>query len=104
LFNFVRPSDYKLELTPTNSGGFDSKYIRYGDSDSTLARIAFSWHISNDEGDSPESLSATYTIENSEGGVSTFTRWYNKGVNPDFSIYQYLTPGDNHVTIQCIGT
>ena len=103
LFNFVRPSDYKLELTPTNSGGFDSRYIRYGESNSIQARIAFSWHISNDEGDSSEGLYVTYTIENSEGGITTFTRSYNKGISPDFSIYKYLTSGDNNVTISCRG-
>ena len=62
LFNFARPSDYKLELTSTYAGGFGDKYIRYGDSSSTSAYIAFSWNISNDEGDSSESMSMTYTI------------------------------------------
>ena len=28
LFNFVRPSDYKLELTATDPNGFNNKYIR----------------------------------------------------------------------------
>ena len=56
LFNFVRPSDYKLELTAINSGGFNNKFIRYGDVNSTEARIAFSWNIYNDEGDSDDSL------------------------------------------------
>ena len=62
LFNFARPSDYKLELASTYAGGFDNKYIRYGDSSSISAYIAFSWNISNDEGDSSESMSMTYTI------------------------------------------
>ena len=106
LFNFVRPSDYKLELTPTNSGGFDSKFVRYGDSDNIGARIAFSWNISNDEGDSSDSLSATYTIANTSTGASTtFTRWYNRSdANPDFSIYNYLQPGENSITIACKGS
>lgn len=106
LFNFVRPSDYKLELTPTNSGGFDSKFVRYGDSDNMGARIAFSWNISNDEGDSSDSLSATYTIANTATGSSTtFTRWYNRSdANPDFSIYDYLQPGENSITIACKGS
>jgi len=50
LFNFVRPSDYKLDLTATNSDGFNNKYVRYGDSDSQGTRIAFQWDIYNDEG------------------------------------------------------
>lgn len=50
LFNFVRPSDYTLELIATNSNGFGNKYVRYGDSDSQGARIAFQWNIYNDEG------------------------------------------------------
>ena len=62
LFNFARPSDYKLELASTYAGGFDDKYIRYGDSSSVSAHIAFSWNISNDEGDSSESMSMTYII------------------------------------------
>ena len=105
LFNFVRPSDYKLELTAINSDGFNNKFIRYGDSASTGSRIAFSWNINNDEGDSSDSLSATYTISNtSTGSSTTFTRWYNKSdANPDFSIYDYLKPGENVVTIECKG-
>ena len=103
LFNFVRPSDYKLELSATNAGGFDDRYIRYGDSDSVSAHIAFSWSITNDEGESPESMSMTYTIENADGGIFTKTNRYNKGVRPDINIYEHLTPGDNSVTIQCRG-
>jgi hypothetical protein len=68
LFNFVRPSDYKLELTAINGDGFNSKFIRYGDSTSTGARIAFAWSIYNDEGESSDSLSVTYTIANSQTG------------------------------------
>jgi hypothetical protein len=104
LFNFVRPSDYKLELIATNSGGFDNKYIRYGDSNNVGARIAFQWNISNDEGDSSDSLSVTYTIVNSSTGASdTFTHVYNNSVYPDFSIYEKLQPGENKVTISCKG-
>ena len=106
LFNFVRPSDYKLELVATNSDGFNNKFIRYGDSNSTSAVIAFSWNIFNDEGDASDSMSATYTITNEATGSSTtFTRWYNRSdANPNFSIYEYLQPGENTVTIQCKGT
>lgn len=106
LFNFVRPSDYKLELTAINSDGFNNKFIRYGDSASTGARIAFQWSIYNDEGESSDSLSATYTIANSSTGASTtFTRWYNKSdASPNFSIYEYLQPGENVVTIECKGS
>ena len=106
LFNFVRPSDYKLELTATNSDGFNNKFVRYGDINSTGTRIAYSWNIYNDEGDSSDSLSATYTISNVASGASTtFTRWYNRSdANPDFSIYDYLQPGENVVTIECKGT
>jgi hypothetical protein len=79
LFNFVRPSDYKLELTATDANGFNNKYIRYGDSNNTAARIAFHWSIYNDEGESSDTLSATYTITNTANGTSTsFTRWYNR--------------------------
>ena len=106
LFNFVRPSDYKLEMTATNSGGFNNKFVRYGDTTSVGTRIAFSWNIYNDEGDSSDSLSVTYTITNSSTGASTtFTRWYNKSdANPDFSIYDYLQPGENIVTIEGKGS
>ena len=48
-------------------------------------------------------ISVTYTIENSEGGITSFTRNYNKGISPDFSIYQYLTSGDNNISISCKG-
>jgi len=41
LFNFVRPSDYKLELIATNSDGFLNKFVRYGDTNSTGTRIAY---------------------------------------------------------------
>ena len=45
-------------------------------------------------------MQATYTIENETSGKSTtFTRWYNKGEAVDFSIYDYLEPGTNTVTI-----
>lgn len=106
LFNFVRPSDYKLDLTAINSDGFNNKFVRYGDADSQGARIAFQWDIYNDEGQSSDSLSVTYTITNSSSGTSTsFTRWYNRSdANPDFSIYQYLQPGENTITIEGRGT
>lgn len=106
LFNFVRPSDYKLEMTATNSDGFNNKFVRYGDTTSTGTRIAFSWNIYNDEGDSSDSLQVTYTITNQSTGASTtFTRWYNRSdANPDFSIYDYLKPGENVVTIEGRGS
>lgn len=106
LFNFVRPSDYKLELTAKDSDGFNNKYIRYGDTDSASAKIAYHWSIYNDEGESSDSLSATYTITNSSTGASTtFTRWYNRSdADPNFSIYNYLAAGENVVTIEAKGT
>lgn len=106
LFNFVRPSDYKLELTATDANGFNNKYIRYGDSNNTAARIAFHWSIYNDEGESSDTLSATYTITNTANGTSTsFTRWYNRSdLDPNIQIYNYLQPGENVVTIECRGT
>jgi hypothetical protein len=106
LFNFVRPSDYKLELTATDANGFNNKYIRYGDSNNTAARIAFHWSIYNDEGESSDTLSATYTISNAASGSSTtFTRWYNRSdADPNIQIYSYLQPGENVVTIECKGT
>lgn len=106
LFNFVRPSDYKLDLTAADSNGFNNKYIRYGDSENTGARISYQWSIYNDEGEASDSLSATYTITNTSSGSSTtFTRWYNKSdANPNFSIYEYLQPGENVVTIEARGT
>jgi hypothetical protein len=93
-------------LTAINSDGFNNKYIRYGDAASTAARIAFSWNIYNDEGDSSDSLSVTYTVANTSSGASTtFTRWYNRSdANPDFSIYDLLQPGENTVTIEGKGT
>ena len=105
LFSFARPSDYKLELSAIGTDGFSTRYIRYGDSNNSGARIAFSWNIFNDEGDSSDSLQATYTISNTSSGYSTtFTRWYNKAdANPDFSIYDYLRPGENVITIACKG-
>jgi hypothetical protein len=106
MFNFVRPSDYKLELQALDSTGFDNKFIRIGDSSNTGARIAFRWSIYNDEGESSDSLSVTYTIENtSSGAVTSFTRWYNKSDgNPNVNIYNYLQPGENVVTIACKGS
>ena len=106
LFNFVRPSDYKLELTATEAGGFNNKFIRYGDTNNTGGRIAYSWRIYNDEGDSTDSLSVTYTITNVASGTSTsFSRWYNSSdADPNFSIYDNLQPGENVVNIEARGT
>lgn len=105
LFNFVRPSDYKLDLTATSSDGFNNKFVRSGDTNSNGARIAFQWDIYNDEGQSSDSLSVTYTITTSSGATTSFTRWYNRSdANPDFSIYNYLEPGENIVTIEGRGT
>ena len=105
LFNFVRPSDYKLELTAIEAGGFNNKYVRYGDSNNTSSRIAYSWRIYNDEGESTDSLSVTYTITNvAEGSSTSFTRWYNRSdADPNFSIYDYLKPGENAVSIEAKG-
>ena len=106
LFNFVRPSDYKLELTATDPNGFNNKYIRLGDSNNSAARIAFHWSIYNDEGESSDAMSATYTITNSASGASTsFTRWYNKSdADPNIPIYNYLQPGENVISVECKGT
>lgn len=101
LFNFVRPSDYKLDLV-INS---DNKFVRYGDSSNLNTRIQYSWSIHNDEGESSDGLTATYSISNETSGkTNTFTRWYNKGEAVDFSIYQYLEPGTNTVTIMARGS
>ena len=100
LFNFVRPSDYKLTFTINSS----NKFVRYGDSTNLGTRIQYSWDIRNDEGESSDSLSATYTISTANGKETTFTRWYNKGDHVDFSIYEYLEPGINTVTIQGKGS
>ena len=76
LFNFVRPSAYKLDFF-TNSS---NKFVRYGDSSNTDVKMHYTWSIRNDEGESPEGLTATYTISNESTGKSTtFTRWYDKG-------------------------
>ena len=105
LFNFVRPSDYKLELTATDAGGFNNKFVRYGDSNNIGSRISYSWRIYNDEGESTDSISVTYTISNTVTGSSTtFSRWYNKSdADPNFSIYEYLQPGENAVSIEAKG-
>lgn len=106
LFNFVRPSDYKLELTATEAGGFNNKFVRYGDTNNTGGRIAYSWRIYNDEGESTDSISVTYTITNTVNGTSTsFSRWYNRSdADPNFSIYNYLQPGENAISIEAKGT
>lgn len=80
--------------------------MRYGDTNSNGTRIAFQWSIYNDEGESSDSLSVTYTIASTETGSSTtFTRWYNRSdANPNFSIYEYLQPGENVVTIEAKGS
>lgn len=105
LFNFVRPSDYKLELQALDSTGFDNKFIRDGDTNNSGARIAFKWSIYNDEGESSDSLSVTYTISHTASGATTsFTRWYNRSdANPNVDIYRYLQPGENAITIECKG-
>ena len=101
LFNFARPSDYKLDITINSS----NRFVRYGDSSNLGTRIQYTWSIRNDEGESADGLSATYTISNESSGKSTtFTRWYNKGQAVDFSIYEYLEPGNNTVTIQGKGS
>ena len=106
LFNFVRPSDYKLELTATEAGGFNNKFVRYGDTNNTGGRIAYSWRIYNDEGESTDSISVTYTISNTaSGATTTFSRWYNRSdADPNFSIYEYLQPGENAISIEARGT
>ena len=102
LFNFVRPSDYKLTFIGLNNS---SRYVRFGDRENADTRIQFSWDIRNDEGLSNENLQITYTITNeSTGTVNTFTRWYNAGEAVDFSIYQYLKAGRNSISISGIGT
>ena len=105
LFNFVRPSDYKLELTATDAGGFNNKFVRYGDTNNIGSRIAYSWRIYNDEGESTDSISVTYTISNTVTGQSTtFSRWYNRSdADPNFSIYDYLQPGENAISIEARG-
>lgn len=102
LFNFVRPSDYKLSLTIDSS----NRFIRYGDTTNLGARIQYHWSISNDEGESSDNLTVTYTVTNSNSGTSTsFTRWYNRSdADPDFSIYEYLEAGTNTITIEARGT
>jgi len=101
LFNFVRPSDYKLNIIINSN----NRFVRYGDSSNLNTRIQYTWDIRNDEGESTDGLTATYTIVNEASGkTTTFTRWYNKGEAVDFSIYQYLEPGTNTITISARGS
>ena len=98
LFTIPRPSDYKLDLMITNNG---DRYVKAGDDTNVLNKIQFSWKIYNDEGDSSDGLTVTYTILNVESGSSnTFIRRYNKGVSEDFNIYKYLKTGENRITIE----
>ena len=98
LFTIPRPSDYKLTLNITNNG---DRYVKSGDDTNVLTKIQFDWKIYNDEGDSSDGLTVTYTILNVDSGSSnTFIRRYNKGVNEDFSIYKYLKVGENRITIE----
>ena len=101
LFNFVRPSAYKLDFF-TNSS---NKFVRYGDSSNTDVSIHYTWSIRNDEGESPEGLTATYVISNeSTGKTTTFTRWYDKGQEVNINIYEYLEPGVNSINVIGMGT
>lgn len=97
LFTIPRPSDYKLDLNITNNG---DRYIKSGDTTSSLSRIQFFWRIYNDEGNSSDSLTVTYTIRNADGFSRQFTRRYNNGVTEDFSIANYLKVGENQIAIE----
>ena len=97
LFTIPRPSDYKLDLILSNNG---DRYVKAGDNTNPLTKIQFSWRIYNDEGNSTEGLTVTYTINNSDGSSHTFTRRYNSGVAEDFSIYDYLKVGENQIIVE----
>lgn len=105
LFNFAKPSDYKLELTARNSDGFNNKYIKEGVDDNSATTLDFIWRIYNDEGDSDDGCTITYTITNETAGTNvTVPQYYNTGDKTvRFNISKYLQSGSNNVTISAKG-
>lgn len=105
LFNFAKPSDYKLELTARNSDGFNNKYVKEGTDDNSATVLDFIWRIYNDEGDSDDGCTITYTITNENAGTSIIIPQYynNSDTNVRFNISKYLQSGNNNITISAKG-
>lgn len=105
IFSFAKPSDYKFELTSRSSDGFDNRYIKEGYTDSAATTLDFTWRIYNDEGDSDDGCTITYTITNETAGTSvTIPQYYNTGdKNVKFNVGKYLQSGSNNVTISAKG-
>jgi hypothetical protein len=101
LFTVPRPSDYTLTLTIANDG---DRYVKLGDDVTDKTKMHFTWKIGNDkEDDASDVLNVTYLITNADGTQHTFTRRRNHHQAEDYSLYEFLKPGINDVSVEARG-
>lgn len=102
LFSFVRPTDVSLTQTGLDA---NPKYIIAGDSTSSAADLKFYVTITPDA----DSFTVTYDVQDSTGVKHTFVEArgteFSNGITPiTKNIYEYLTVGQNTVTVTARAT
>ena len=97
LFNFVRPSDYAIEL---NNLTPDARYVTKGSKNQTGAILSYTWDVRNDKGSYADSVTVTYSITTAIGKRSAYSKIYNSTQKMvEENIYDYLDLGQNVVTV-----
>ena len=97
LFNFVRPSDYAVELNNLTS---DARYITSGNREQVGAILSYTWDVKNDKGSYADSVTATYSIVSGTGRRTQYSKIYNSTQHSvTENIYDGLDLGQNVVTV-----
>ena len=104
LFNFTRPSAYTMESSISS----DPRYMMSGDSEQSTSKLTFNWYVKNNSGTlDTESLTATYTITDKDGNVTSFSRMYSSSTSKTgitIDLYDYLKTGLNTISVLLKGT
>lgn len=97
LFNFVRPSDYIVELNNLTS---DARYITSGNKEQFGSILQYTWDVKNDKGSYADSITVTYSITSGTGRKTTYSKIYNSTQKSVIeNIYDHLDLGQNLVTV-----
>lgn len=96
LLSFVRPSDYEL----TTDLNINPRYMLAGDSTQASAVISYNWKVVKGSQQMADTVSAVYTITDTNGNTQNFSRIYSSSATSvQENIYSYLRDGANTVSI-----
>lgn len=100
IFNFVRPSDYELNIDLS----LNPRYLISGNSNQSASIIAYNWNLKKGTSSASDSVSATYTITDKDNNQQKFSKIYTSVQTAvSLNIYDYLKDGTNTISIELKG-